>query len=436
MAQSWIPKGTHEVQIGPSLNKALKARKGGPPPQVKRTGPPEKDFYSFRYNFRPPSLETTKPGSIQINRAKDAASSTVIVEHPSSQPGETHVYTGIENPVREVDCILIYDEETGSYKLEKLESSIILTYGHKGQASLPASSASTPPKLDTDSEETRLSQEVDADGDIDDELPSHFFAVPEESEEEEDGELEPVPVLPPPLPPVPVPTPAPKPAKAAPAPKQRPEPAAPRPTKPIPRKKNTKAAAAAAAPQPPISVPADEEHLEFGRPTKRTKQPPAPAPPPPAPAPAPVVFSLPGSSGGWVPPSAPGQASTSTSNNKPAAPSPIAVADDSDEDEEDDWDEVAAAIPASAPPPPPDADALPQEIDMDAFELTLEAEMEAEMEQLQEQEDEEEEDFLAAALPQAGPDSAAAAPPGIRPMSMLAGFSDDEYSSSEDSDED
>jgi hypothetical protein len=47
-SNSWIPQGTHEVQIGPSLNKALKARKGGPPPQVKRTGPPEKDFYSFR----------------------------------------------------------------------------------------------------------------------------------------------------------------------------------------------------------------------------------------------------------------------------------------------------------------------------------------------------------------------------------------------------
>ncbi|KAJ7725067.1 RNA polymerase II transcription elongation factor-domain-containing protein [Mycena metata] len=415
-AESWIPKGTHEVQIGPSLNKALKARKGGPPPQVKRTGPPEKDFYSFRYNFRPPSVETTKPGSIQINRAKDATSSTIIVEHPSSQPGETHVYTGTEAAVKEVDCILIYDEETGSYKLEKLESSIILNYGHKAHAaSLPASSASTP-KLETDTEGTRLSQDADAEGDIDDELPSHFFAVPEESEEEED--LEPVPVLPPPPPP-----PA-KPAKAAPAPKQRPEPVAPRPTKPVPQRKK-KAAAPPPPPQsalPPVQVDADEEDLEFGRPAmKRAKH---TAPAPPAPVPAPVAFSLPGSSSGiWVPPPAPHAQSSKAP--PPSAPSPIAVADDSDE--EDDWDEVAAAV------PPPDAE-TPGEIDMNEFERTLEMEMEAEMEEEQEQDEEgsEQEDFLAAALPQAL-DSAATP---IRPISSLVGFSDEEFSSSEDSDDD
>ncbi|KAJ7265891.1 RNA polymerase II transcription elongation factor-domain-containing protein [Mycena haematopus] len=129
---SWIPQGTHEVQIGPSLNKALKARKGGPPPQVKRTGPPEKDFYSFRYNRKPPSLDTTKPGTIEVSRGKDTT--TVVVEHPSSQPGESHVYTGTvrtETSAKELDCVLIYDEETGFYKLEKLESYIGLNYDRK-----------------------------------------------------------------------------------------------------------------------------------------------------------------------------------------------------------------------------------------------------------------------------------------------------------------
>ncbi|KAJ6543862.1 RNA polymerase II transcription elongation factor-domain-containing protein [Mycena capillaripes] len=110
-ATPWIPQGTHPVQIGPSLNKALKARKGGPPPQVKRTGPPEKDFYSFRYNFKPPSVDTTKPGTIDITRNKDTTS--VTVEHPSTQPGESHVYIGNETSAKELDCVLIYDEETG-----------------------------------------------------------------------------------------------------------------------------------------------------------------------------------------------------------------------------------------------------------------------------------------------------------------------------------
>ncbi|KAJ6510286.1 RNA polymerase II transcription elongation factor-domain-containing protein [Mycena vitilis] len=404
----WIPQGTHPVQIGPSLNKALKARKGGPPPQVKRTGPPEKDFYSFRYNFRPPSINTTKPGTIDISRSKDATN--VTVEHPGSQPGESHVFTGNETSAKEFDCVLVYDEETGSYKLEKLESYIVLSYERKTTASLPQSSASTPAKIETDSEETRLSQEVDAEGEIDDELPSHFMAMREEEEEEEEDDLEPV------LPPAPLPV---KPAKAAPAPaptpKPRPEPvAAPRPPKPAPQRKQTKKAPPPPPPPANAYMDVDEEDLEFGRPAqKRAKRASTP----------PVAFSLPGSSSGWVPPPAP---HTKAPAPAPAPPSPIAVADDSDDDE-DDWDEVTAP-PIAAP----DADA-PQEIDMNEFELTLEAEMEAEMMDEEEGSDAEPEDFLASALPQA-PDSATP----VRPMtiSQLAGYSDDEYSSSEDSDDD
>ncbi|KAJ7929123.1 hypothetical protein B0H13DRAFT_2248161 [Mycena leptocephala] len=355
---SWIPHGTHEVQIGPSLNKALKARKGGPPPQVKRTGPPEKDFYSFRYNFKPPSLDTTKPGTIELSRGEGATN--VTLELPSSQPGENHVYTGNEGSAKELDC---------SYKLEKLESYIVLGYKHK-------TTTCTESRHD---DETRLSTEIDAEGEIDDELPSHF---PAREEEEEEGELEPVPVLPPPPPT--------KPAKAAPKPRPNPRP-------PAPQRKQTKKAPPVPPPPVPIEADgdADVEDLEFGRPaTKRAKH--TNAPPAPAPAP-PVAFSLPGKA---APP--------------PAPLSPVAV-DDSDEDE-DDWDEVAAAAPISVD--------VPQEIDMNEFELTLEAEMEAEME----------EGLLADVLPHA-PDSAVAP---VRPMSLsqLAGYSDDEYSSSEESDDD
>ncbi|KAJ7122909.1 RNA polymerase II transcription elongation factor-domain-containing protein [Mycena epipterygia] len=390
---SWIPQGQHEVQIGPSLHKALKARKGGPPPQVKRTGPPEKDFYSFRYNFKPPSVDTTKPGSIEVSRGKDATTKNVVVEHPSTQrrqPGESHVYTGIENSAKELDCVLIYDEETGSYKLEKLESYIALTYDRKSTASLPASAAPSP-QVDRDAEELlRLSLE-DAEGEIDDdELPNHFSVPLRQEEEEEDGELEEVP--PPPPPPA-------KPAKAPPAPKPRPAQA-----KPAPQRKPSKKA----PPPPPPPADADEEEMEFGLPaTKRARRSP----------PAAAALSFPGSSASWVPPPAP-------------APPPSAqlVLSDSDED---DWDEVPA-VPTAAP----DADA-PQEIDMNEFEQTLEAEMEAEMEADEDadaDEEEEEEDFLASVLPQV-PDSAATP---VRPMSMgqLAGYSEDEYSSSEDSDDD
>ncbi|KAJ7087283.1 RNA polymerase II transcription elongation factor-domain-containing protein [Mycena belliarum] len=396
---SWIPQGRHEVQIGPSLNKALKARRGAAPPPAKRTGPPEKDFYSFRYNFKPPTVDSTKPGTIELTRGQDATN--VSVEHPSTQPGETLVYTGTESR-KEFDCVLIYDEETGSYKLEKLESYIVLTYGGKGTTTLPPSAAPTPPKVEDD---PRISL-IDAEGESDDELPSHFTVLREEEEEdEEDGELEPVPL--PPTRPAKT-APPPKPA-ALPVPRALSPPMPPSRHRPVPQRKPTKKMP---PPPPPPADDADadgdaeEEDLEFGRPaTKRRKRTP------------PVALSLPGSgAGAWVPPPAPVAPPLA-----PRAPSP--VPSDSDEDG---WDPV--------PVEPQDI-----EIDMNEFEQTLAAEMD-----LAEADDDEDadgdgdgsepEDFLADALPQA-PDSAATP---VRPMSMgqLAGYSDDEYSSSDDSDDD
>ncbi|KAJ7118110.1 hypothetical protein C8R44DRAFT_923344 [Mycena epipterygia] len=170
-----------------------------------------------------------------------------------------------------------------------------------------------------------------------------------------------------------VPPPPPPPAKPAKAPPApKPRPAQ---AKPAPQHKPSKK-----APPPPPPADADEEEMEFGLPaTKRMRRSP----------PVTAALSFPDSSASaW-----------------------------------DDWDEVPAALLAA-----PDAD-VPQEIDMNEFELTLEAEMEAEMEaDADGDEEEQEEDFLASVLPQV-PDSAATP---IRPMSM----GEDEYSSSEDSDDD
>lgn len=47
---SWMPaSGRHQVSIGTSLGRALKARKGAPP--TKRANIPDRDFYSFRCSF-------------------------------------------------------------------------------------------------------------------------------------------------------------------------------------------------------------------------------------------------------------------------------------------------------------------------------------------------------------------------------------------------
>lgn len=73
------------------------------------------------------------------------------------QPGEIHVFGGAEHPAKEWDCVLIYDEETGvianflrvlcshlnssgysqTFTLEKLDSSLVLTYERKTTTTRP-----------------------------------------------------------------------------------------------------------------------------------------------------------------------------------------------------------------------------------------------------------------------------------------------------------
>ena len=44
---SWMPaSGRHQIAVGSSLGRALKARKGAPP--TKKANLPDRDFYSFR----------------------------------------------------------------------------------------------------------------------------------------------------------------------------------------------------------------------------------------------------------------------------------------------------------------------------------------------------------------------------------------------------
>jgi hypothetical protein len=97
---SWMPtSGRHAVNIGTSLARALKAKKGAP--VAKRSTLPDRDFYSFRCadcfidgessiihydltdNFKPESIDSTKPGFIEVKRGKDSTS--VVIERPSTQ---------------------------------------------------------------------------------------------------------------------------------------------------------------------------------------------------------------------------------------------------------------------------------------------------------------------------------------------------------------
>ncbi|KAH9963941.1 hypothetical protein BJV74DRAFT_870688 [Russula compacta] len=81
-ASSWMPAaGRHNVSIGSSLSKALKARKGQPPTQRSKALP-ERDFYALRYNHKPASIDPSKPGTLEVNPGKEVTS--VRVERPTT----------------------------------------------------------------------------------------------------------------------------------------------------------------------------------------------------------------------------------------------------------------------------------------------------------------------------------------------------------------
>ena len=186
-------------------------------------------------------------------------------------------------------------------------------------------------------------------------------------------------------------------------------------TAPPQRGKKSKREPEPSAPSQHVVSDADEE-LEFGKPAKRARQ-----------SPPSEGLALPGSSSSvYVPP-------------PPLPPSTAPLS----ESEEEEWDEVAAVDKNNADNMEDNFDifgeaaaaptnAGPQDIEMDAFERELNLQME-----------ESDEDFLADAVE---PEGEGEEPSGGMPISLTqlaaganggAGYaSEDEYSSSDDSDDD
>lgn len=296
--------------------------------------------------------------------------------------------------MKEYDCVLIYDEELGTFTLEKVEGFMGFTYDKKVPASSSSfarksPSATTPPAAqlkDTRNLEKELEHDLlglsDADGeavdDFDEVLAKVTGRKQEEEEEEEGEEIE--------IPPRKAPSPPPKPKvsrPAAPPPKKHESEPKPKPKpKEVPKgKRETNT----------YREDSDlEEVLDFGRPARPSKR--------PKPS-VTTALALPGTTHSFVPPAPP---------TKPAA---------AESDSEEDWDEVTHNDPVE------------EEIDLDAFGREMEAELE----------EESDDDILAAVM---SPDLEPVANVSGRPMSLnqFAGgqlsADEDDTSSSEDSDED
>ncbi|KAL4075662.1 RNA polymerase II transcription elongation factor-domain-containing protein [Scleroderma yunnanense] len=341
----WMPTGgRHRVSIGTSLARALRARKGATQP--KRTNLPDRNFYSFRYNFKPESIDPDRPGSVEVKRGKE--STTVTLERPSTQPGENHLFKGLDQPVKEYDCVLIYDEELGTFTLEKIDGFTKFSYDRKVQgqgtnvsrkSSSPKASASkTKDTVDLDKELEELLGTDDADGEPDDEFEEVITTIVRREEEEEEDDPPETSMKPPS--PVRAPEPPPKPKMARLPPKK--QESLPKPKvvpKEVPKPKK----------EPETRRMVDSvmvEELDPGvlpaRPTKRQK------------SASSIGLALPGASSSIDLPS---------SHPPPSAPEP----DDSDSDE---WE----SVPVNADPEV-DLENDAEEIDLDEFGREMEAEL-------------------------------------------------------------
>ncbi|EIM88544.1 uncharacterized protein STEHIDRAFT_130457 [Stereum hirsutum FP-91666 SS1] len=449
---TWVPTGRHKVQVGTSLGKALKARKGAVPP--KRSNLPERQFYSFRSNFKPESIDSTRPGTIQVQK--------------NDTTNDVQQFEGEQKLAKEWECVIIYDEELNTYTLEKLDSIINLTYTKRGPPQLHSSNAASP----ADDLEAQLLdglEDEDAEGEPDDEMfpppaPSHLSsttasapAPPKQEEEEEDSE-EDIPIAAT----VSIPIPKlsrPPPAKAKSA-------AAASKAKPTPVPTATKAKASVAKGKAKATTTngstssnkrsyeaangPDVEELVISRPAPTTVPTPSPpkrarmSPPPPPPK---ESFSL-----ALPTPSGPDPLAHHSYGSSVSAPVAAATADPQVEsDDEDMWDDVVPASSTTAIASAIDGDdAVPdggdgdedeegEEIDMQAFEADIEREMGMSGQEEGDGGDDDDDGELfeeTIPIPQVQP------PQTGRPMSLNAYAGggvqddDDDYSSSEDSDDD
>ncbi|OCH95858.1 hypothetical protein OBBRIDRAFT_883482 [Obba rivulosa] len=542
--------GKFNVSIGPSLGRALKARKGAESAPPKGPGKHPRDLHAIKYNFLPESIDLTRAATIEVKPIKEATH--ITVERPCVSKGDTEtaqLFVGTEKPAMDYECILMYDPSTQQWILEKLDSTMVLAHDRKvtrprKPATPPTqSSTSTPtpaaatngrssasqggsvPKRKRSEIDAILEHELgldDADGEMDDDYivsaPASSKATPArrspiadrsasavkktkpppakkikqepvKQESESEGEIVESKPLPPPRPapppqvkakppspPVRAPPPRPPAVRKPDPPPQplvpKPQPQLAFPPRPVssisapPAKPKDAPPGPSATPTAPINLkkrshPADieEETLEFGHPVQASPPKRARASSPPDKAKAKESFSLALPGGGQPPPALPppppvkndplALSFPGSSNIAVALPSSTAApaVDDSDEEE---WDEVQPT--ATAPVPAPISISLPgpsrtivmEEIDpastrMAADERDADAEeeeeeeidmtaFEAEMnEQLGDGEGDAEgmdvEDFLARELEE----------PQQEPLDW---GDDDEYSSSEESDED
>ncbi|KAF9271768.1 hypothetical protein BGZ68_003099, partial [Mortierella alpina] len=136
----WDAKGVYNVQRGASL--------AGNSGSTSAAAPNE--FYQFKYNFQPESVDKSRPGGLvgngetfELEFAGSGGSTaaaadqghTTVINGAGNGGGETYSWTSTERTSRAVDCLLIFDEETQTFTLERQHSAFSFIQNRKNKES-------------------------------------------------------------------------------------------------------------------------------------------------------------------------------------------------------------------------------------------------------------------------------------------------------------
>ncbi|KAK3813627.1 MAG: hypothetical protein J3R72DRAFT_427818 [Linnemannia gamsii] len=147
----WDPKGEYRVQRGASLT----STSAGPTSGSGSSGS-SSEFYQFKYNFQPESVDKSRPGGLvgngetyelefsgnggassssNIDQSHGQNSSINVVNGGGNAGGETFSWSSTERQGRLVDCLLIFDEETQTFTLERQHSAFTFIQNRRNKES-------------------------------------------------------------------------------------------------------------------------------------------------------------------------------------------------------------------------------------------------------------------------------------------------------------
>ncbi|CUA69403.1 ATP-binding cassette sub-family C member 8 [Rhizoctonia solani] len=145
-AKSWgagvtVPEGRCVVNLDDSALRMLE-------PAQHRKNPAQSTYHSFKYHFKPESIDIRKPGKVQMPnppRAAGDGGAALDVELLGPNSEDKHLFTAVEQATKELDVFMIFDPTTGAFTMYEADSSVILSYDRAASKAASRSRSKTSP---------------------------------------------------------------------------------------------------------------------------------------------------------------------------------------------------------------------------------------------------------------------------------------------------